>query len=211
MKSTVRLGLGLVVVSCLFAFAGCGDDDDAADPGSAGSAGQGGETQAHGGAAAAGLECKVIGELCHAADSGTGTAHECHETGHVGHADACAEAFDGCIAFCTRDDDGAGGGGGGTAQDGHCAALGELCHEVDDVNGPLHACHELGHVNNSAKCAAGFDACATQCLAARELLEVGEGTGGAGGASSGGASQGGASNGGVSSVGGAASGAGGAR
>ncbi|HYP87491.1 MAG TPA: hypothetical protein VEQ59_05045, partial [Polyangiaceae bacterium] len=48
---------------------------------------------------------------------------------------------------------------------------GELCHAVDDHDGPLHACHELGHENDAEQCAAAFDDCSAQCLAAREALE----------------------------------------
>jgi hypothetical protein len=209
MKPTVSLGLGLVVASCVFVFAGCGDDDDDNNPGrggggaaSGGGAGQGGDAHGHGETSSFELECKVLGRLCHEADTGSdsGTAHECHEIGHEGHADECGEAFDGCIAFCVPDEGAGGSGGAGTTQDSHCAALGELCHAVDDGDGPLHACHELGHVNNAARCAAEFDDCATQCLAARELL--GNGTAGAGGGGAGGMSSGG-----VSGAGGGAGGA----
>ena len=203
MKSKVRLGLGLAVAGCMFVFAGCGDDDDSSNPGSSGSAGQGGDAHGHGGArggAILELECKVLGRLCHEADTGTGTAHECHEIGHEGHVDACADAFDGCIEFCTGAD---GSAGAGPAQDTHCAALGELCDAVDDLDGPLHTCRELGRANDAAKCAERFDDCATQCFVARDLLESGHGMGGAAGG-------GGVSSGGVNSVGGAASGAGGA-
>ena len=63
---------------------------------------------------------------------------------------------------------------------------------MDDETGPLHECHELGHVNDKDQCAAEFDHCAEICLAARELLEEGEGAGGAGGSGSAGASSGGA-------------------
>ncbi|HEX2871915.1 MAG TPA: hypothetical protein VHP33_11675 [Polyangiaceae bacterium] len=210
MKSSLRVGLGLIAVSSLFAFVACGDDDDSPTPaahagsGGEGAAAHGGEGAAvhggegHGGAASLALECKVLGTLCHEADTGSGTGHDCHEVGHEGHVDECAEQFDSCIAFCTAEE-GAGGAGGAPveAKDAHCAALGELCHAVDDENGPLHECHELGHVGNAAKCAAGFDECATLCLAAREALPHtpaggAGGTAGAGGASAGGASLGGA-------------------
>lgn len=203
MKCSVGFGLGLVVVSSLFAFAGCGDDDDGG-PGAGGeaahggatshggaathggAAGHAGEAHGHGGDARAALECKVLGQLCHEADSGTGTAHECHETGHQGKADACAQEFAGCIAFCTGDGAGSGGAGGsGPAEDAHCAALGELCH-LADADGPVQACHELGHVNNAAQCAAAFDDCAKLCLAARAELQAGAGGNSTGGVSSGG-------------------------
>jgi hypothetical protein len=211
MKSTLRVGLSLIAISSLFAFVACGgdDDDDTTPAAHAGSGGEGasahggegatthGGADGHGGAAALALECKVLGTLCHEADdgSGTGMGHECHEVGHEGHADACAEEFGSCIAFCTAQDDGSGGAPAET-KDAHCAALGELCHVVDDKTGPLHECHEVGHLNNAANCLAAFDECATLCLAAREALPP-HTEGGAGGASAGGASAGGASLGGA--------------
>jgi hypothetical protein len=205
MKSLVRVSLGVLVVGALFAFAGCSDDDSGDD--AAGGAAQGGTpAQGEGGASAGAVECEVIGELCHEADSGSGTAHDCHETGHEGKVAACAAAFDGCVSACVVDE--GEGGGPGSKQDTHCAALGELCHEVDDGDGPLHDCHEVGHVGNAAKCAAEFGHCATLCLAARELLEAGEGgvggTGAGGHAHSGGGEA--SSNGGMTSAGGAAAG-----
>lgn len=206
-----------MAASSMLAFVGC-DDDDTSNPGAGGSAEQGGAAAVHAGAPGHGgadghggagghgavghgdgaVICKVIGQLCHAADTGSGAAHDCHELGHVGNAEACVDAFDGCITLCTADDAGGGGaGGGGAVPDAYCAALGELCHAVDDSDGPLHDCHEVGHVGNAAACAAEFDACATLCLAAREQLVEG-----AGGAGNGGA--GGVNSGGVSSAGGTA-------
>jgi hypothetical protein len=218
MKSSLRVGLGLIAVSSLFAFVACGDDDDSPTPaahagsggegatahGGDGQGGHGHSGEGHGGAATLALECKVIGTLCHEADTGSGTAHDCHEVGHEGRADACAEQFDACITFCTAEDEGNGGAGGKPAEtkDPHCAALGELCHVVDDETGPLHECHELGHIGNAAKCAAGFDDCAALCLAAREALppHTEGGAGGAGGAAH---SHGGAAHGGAGGAGGA--------
>lgn len=121
-------------------------------------------------------QCRVLGELCHEADTGSGPAHECHELGHVNDAAACVEGFSGCVETCVE---------GSAGEEPLCAALGELCHAVDDETGPLHECHELGHVNDAAVCAAEFDRCAELCLAAREELEHGHGAGGAGGAGAG--------------------------
>src|SRR3954471_18110446 len=150
MTSSVRVSLGLFVLATLFAFAGCSDDDGGDD------AVGGASTQAAGGASPGAVDCEVLGELCHEADTGSGAAHDCHELGHQGNASACQTAFDGCVVRCVGAADGA--AGASTAlPDGRCAALGELCHEVDDGNGPLHECHELGHVANAAKCATGFD------------------------------------------------------
>lgn len=215
MKSSLRVCFGLLVASSALAFAGCGDDDDSPTPAAQGGSGgggavthggeaHGGDAHGHGGAAASALECKVIGTLCHEADTGSGKGHDCHEVGHEGHADACAAEFDSCITFCTAGDEGNGGAGGGATEtkDPHCAALGELCHAVDDQTGPLHECHEVGHVGNAAACDASFDECATLCLAARDALE--HSAGGAGGVNAGGA-------GGLSAGGAAAGGAGGAQ
>jgi hypothetical protein len=209
MKASARLCFGLIAVSSAFTFVACGDDDDSGSDGGAGTAGKSAGSagmSAVGGAPDGATECEVIGELCHEADSGSGAAHACHETGHEGKASACLAAFDGCIDTCVAPDEGEGGTSG---QDSRCAALGELCHPVDDKNGPLHACHELGHVGNAAKCAASFDDCATRCLAARDALEGGE-SGGAGGRASGGAASGGVATSGGARAGGRVGGAGGA-
>jgi hypothetical protein len=190
MKSLCRAGFGLLLVGSAFAFAGCGDDDDTS-PGASGKAAHGGEAPAAGGSTGQGgaaeadgiWQCKVVGELCHEADTGSGDAHDCHELGHVSDGAACAQAFAGCVETCV--DESAG-------KEPLCASLGELCHAVDDETGPLHECHELGHVNDKATCAAEFDHCAEICLAARELLEHEDGAAGSGGASVGGAGAGGA-------------------
>ncbi|HYQ15816.1 MAG TPA: hypothetical protein VEQ58_08665 [Polyangiaceae bacterium] len=165
--------------SCFF-FAACGDDDDDDHHHVTATAGAAGEPSTSDGSA----ECAVIGELCHEADSGSGAAHDCHEVGHVADGAACLSSFDGCVKTCVDDGD----GDADADADPRCAALGELCHPVDDHDGPLHACHELGHENDAEGCAAAFDDCAAQCLAAREALEEatppsgGAGAGGAGGA-----------------------------
>jgi hypothetical protein len=165
MKSIVRAGLGLIALSsAFFLFSGCSGDDDEANPG------------AGGGSATSGLaECEVIGELCHESDTGSGPAHECHEQAHHGNGAECLESFAGCISTCVADE------GEGSEKDPRCAALGELCHPVDDDDGPLHECHELGHVNDAEACAAAFDDCATRCVAAREALEAAGAEGGAAG------------------------------
>lgn len=163
------------MVGSALAFAGCGDDDDDSPVGGAGAPGQGGEPSGNAGAgpvASGDAQCRVLGELCHAAESGEGAASECHELGHVGDGAACIAGFAGCVETCVEDSAG---------EEPLCAALGELCHAVDDETGPLHACHELGHVNDEAVCAAEFDHCAEICLKAREELEHGEGGAGAGG------------------------------
>jgi hypothetical protein len=197
--TSARAWLGLLTLSCCFAFVACGDDED--DGGSTSTAGQtsdagaptngGSDAHAEGGAehggaghGAGSLECQVLGELCHAADSGSGPAHDCHETGHVGHSDECLAQFDGCVETCTEVEVGSGGAGGSGA-DAKCAALGSLCHEAGEIDAEAQACHEVGHVGNAGECAKQFAACATLCLA---VLEAAEGSvGGAGGGANGGA------------------------
>jgi hypothetical protein len=192
MISLGRSCIGLLLVNSALAFAGCGDDDEGA-PGpsaSAGATGQGGAGADPGAVASGEAQCKVLGELCHAADSGSGAASECHELGHVGDEAACVSGFAGCVETCVEFSAG---------QEPLCAALGELCHAVDDEDGPLSECHELGHVNDRAVCAAEFDHCAEICLAARQGLEPGAGGAGAGGSHGHGES--GAAHGGVSAGG----------
>jgi hypothetical protein len=209
MTSTARTCLALVTVSSFFAFAACSDDDDGAGKGAAagetseagapssggsGPGGNGGSTstpEAGAGGAVHGegsLECQVLGELCHAADTGSGPAHDCHEVGHVGDAAACEAEFAGCMGTCTGADIGGGGAGGaGAGEDPKCAALGSLCHEAGEIDEDAKECHELGHVGNAADCAASFESCATLCLAIIDTIEGGEGGASSGGAASGGA------------------------
>ena len=99
------------------------------------------------------LQCAVVGKLCHDAESDAGQA--CHELGHDGVPSTCAAEFPVCIDLCL-DDDG----------DPFCRALGSLCHEVVDDDGPLQSCHELGHYADPSACRRQFDHCAQLCLAA---------------------------------------------
>lgn len=181
MKHAFGRALTLIFFAAPLAFVACGGDDDSSPVNSGGMHAGG---SGAGGAADGAIECQVVGELCHEADTGSGPGHDCHELGHEGDAAACSAGFAKCIEVCVPE---AGAGGAGNGPDPKCAALGELCHEVDDKNGPLHDCHELGHDGDAAACAAGFDACATKCLAARALLE--EPTGGGGAAGAGGAAE----------------------
>lgn len=172
MKSIWRASVLAVSLAAVASFTACGDDDDSSQEPAAG---------ADGGASETPLDCSVLGELCHEADTGSGLAHDCHELGHDGVIATCAKQFDGCISACVTESD-------ASQQDPRCAALGELCHEVDDGDGPLHDCHELGHDGNAAACASGFEDCATRCLVARAALEAA--AGGAGGAGPGDAAAG---------------------
>jgi hypothetical protein len=182
MKRGQQLGWAILVGTSLLAFAGCGDDDDSSGNtgGSASHAGSsnGGEPQGGAGAVSDGTdECKVMGELCHEADTGSGSpAHECHEVGHEGDGAACLKEFAGCINTCVDE-----APADLSLADARCASLGELCHPVDDKTGRLHECHLLGEAGDVDACASNFADCSKRCLEARELLEAG-GVGGAGGA-----------------------------
>jgi hypothetical protein len=178
MKRVNQLGWLVLAGGALLAFPACGDDDDSTgntggSPGHAGAA-NGGAPDGAGGAGSDGsIECQVVGLICHEADTGSGAAHDCHEVGHEGDGSACLAKFAGCINTCVAE-----AAPDLTLADARCAALGELCHPVDDKDGPLHACHVLGESGN---CAEGFADCAQLCLTARKAVEAGEG--GAGGGS----------------------------
>jgi hypothetical protein len=179
MKSSLRIGL-VVFAFGAFVFTACGDNDHSLNvtPGNSGANGS-----EDGASVDSRLQCQVLGELCHEADTGSGPAHDCHEVGHDGVAKNCVEEFTSCTFSCVD----VGAGGAASRPDALCAALGELCHEVDDLDGPLHECHEAGHDGVAATCAERFDSCATQCLAARAKLEQAERGALSGGAGAGGA------------------------
>ncbi len=111
------------------------------------------------------------------------------------------------IAGCGGDDSGDGGSTGGASATGgatssggssstggasssggasgaeKCAELGTLCHDVDDGDGELAACHELGHAGDPDACEEQYEHCKTLCEAAANH----GGAGGAGHAAAGGA------------------------
>ncbi|AKF08627.1 hypothetical protein [Sandaracinus amylolyticus] len=47
--------------------------------------------------------CDELGSLCHAYDTGSGPAHECHEVGHAGDLAACQAVETMCRATCSGD------------------------------------------------------------------------------------------------------------
>jgi hypothetical protein len=49
-----------------------------------------------------------------------------------------------------------------------CDVIGELCHGADDGDGPIAACHDVGHAGDAEECAAQFDECVDLCLDASE-------------------------------------------
>lgn len=213
MLLTARSCLALLALASSFVVVACDDDDDVSNGGdaagaggeAAGGSGNGGNGGSSGHATAS-LQCEVLGELCHAADTGSGPASDCHDLGHVGDATVCAAEFDGCIATCTDKEIGP------NANDAKCIALGSLCHPAGEVDAEAEACHALGHDGVAADCAEKFDECAALCLAVLETLEHGgaggAAHGGAGGAAHGGA--GGAAHGGAGGAGGADAGGAGA-
>jgi hypothetical protein len=178
----------LCAVIALFAsMPACGDDDPNVEPGSGGSGGSGG------GDTELGLAmCRALGSLCHAVDDGDGPLADCHDLGHAADPEACVEGFQSCIDLCLEAEEHGAGGAGGQGGAGHagapgpapgsplCEFIGSYCHEVDDVDGPLHACHELGHGGDAEACAAQAESCITMCAAAREGLGGAGGGGGSG-------------------------------
>jgi len=62
---------------------GCGDDDEKEN-----------------GEELSSPACKAISEACHAADSGSGEAHECHELAHQDVEAPCALEKESCVAVC---------------------------------------------------------------------------------------------------------------
>lgn len=57
-----------------------------------------------------------------------------------------------------------GDGGDPSSEVDHCCRLGAFCHVAgDDVEQDVRACHELGHENDAAACAAEYDACLKIC------------------------------------------------
>jgi hypothetical protein len=80
-------------------------------------------------------------------------------------------------------DAGAEGGAAGTAK---CEEIAELCHPVDDGDGPLHDCHLMAEAGKSETCVASYDDCFAQCTAAHEALEGAGGAVGGGSATAGG-------------------------
>src|SRR5881394_1654884 len=101
MKSPLAAYWAVLAAGSLLAFAGCSGDDDSMPSNEGGSSNVGGQPPATNGA----LECQVLGELCHEADTGSGPAHDCHETGHQGTASTCVKDFSSCIHTCVTDAD----------------------------------------------------------------------------------------------------------
>jgi len=160
MKSAFLSAVWIGLLASAGVFVGCSDNDELPSK------------DEHGGA-----ECEVVAELCHEVETAAG--QDCHERAHSARGAACHELFSDCVKTCVPE-------ASETGADARCAALGELCHPVDDGDGPLGACHDLGHVNDSARCESSFDDCAARCLSAREELEgtPSEGGAGAGGGAS---------------------------
>ncbi len=163
--------LGIGSLSAIL-FSACNGDDDLV-PAPSAEAGAGGESHGAGSA-----ECEAIGRLCHDADTGSGTASECHTTGHQGNPAACSAIFSSCIDTCVPDEGGAAGHTGQEAAP-YCRALGSLCHDADTGPGRGRDCHNIGHVGDEEACVEAFAECATFCL---EAVDHEGGTGGSSGA-----------------------------
>lgn len=123
---------------------------------------------------AAGLAaCALIGERCHAYESVSLVAADCHRYGHANNTAMCLARQSECLAACPVVTDAgatdAGGGGtdagptdAGRADAGtQCQQIGTLCHSTATTLG--EQCHELGHHNDAAMCAARYDECIAEC------------------------------------------------
>ncbi|HEX2880494.1 MAG TPA: hypothetical protein VHO25_13265 [Polyangiaceae bacterium] len=153
----------------------CGDDVDVAQPGpDSGVGGQVNQPDASGGSGGmsahptedAGV-CAALGTLCHDFDTGNGDlGDQCHDAGHVGDPEACAEIYDDCVAFCSsdaghHDED---GGDAGHPASAVCEEIGHLCHDFDTGDSGLgHECHEVGHAGDEAACLAIQADCLALC------------------------------------------------
>jgi hypothetical protein len=151
MRKLVQKSVAVLATS-LVIVVGCGDDDDDSSPSNTGGASSGGARS--GGASSTGGS---------AAKGGSGGANSGGRSGGTSSGGMNA------------------GGAGGSSDSTECEVIGELCHEVDDGDGPLHDCHQVGHVGDTAVCRQRFASCVTACV---DAAEEGEGSGGAGGATS---------------------------
>lgn len=111
------------------------------------------------------LECALLASECHPYARGRGDLGDtCHQIGHEGEPQACLEAFDGCMAFCSPD----AGGVPHAPRDGGaplCEQMGHVCHELGEAPdaGFAAECHEVGHAGDEAACAAIYDDCVALC------------------------------------------------
>jgi hypothetical protein len=69
-------------------------------------------------------QCEEIGSLCHEPGETNAQAQACHEFGHDGDPEVCADMYDDCIALCEEliGAGGAGGAGGGGGAGGEGGA-----------------------------------------------------------------------------------------
>ena len=113
------------------------------------------------------IMCAELGTYCHPFDENDGELGDvCHNIGHAGEPEACAEIYDECMALCNPGDAGADAGehtehaDGGSAM---CEELGHTCHDFDDGEGLGHECHEIGHAGDAHECAEVYDECMDLC------------------------------------------------
>ncbi|MDQ3032437.1 MAG: hypothetical protein M3Y87_08485 [Myxococcota bacterium] len=82
--------------------------------------------------------CETISHTCHAFDTGSGPAHECHELGHASDVGACEAALAGCLMTCSgdagahhHDEDGGASGDDDAGSHSHDADAGSHSHDAD--------------------------------------------------------------------------------
>ena len=97
MKPRIQSTLSFIFVATVLATAGCGNEAAAASP----------------------PECVAIVDRCHAFDTGSGPAHDCHAFADTATSAAeCTAMQASCFATCTAAVDGGGGGTDGGRTDG---------------------------------------------------------------------------------------------
>jgi hypothetical protein len=65
------------------------------------------------------------------------------------------------VPACGDDDDG--DGHEEAELEGDCKEISEACHDVDEGEGEILACHELAHENDTAACSAQLESCTELC------------------------------------------------
>jgi hypothetical protein len=109
--------------------------------------------------------CATLGTLCHDYDTGNGDlGDQCHDVGHEGDPEACAEIYDDCVAFCQEHDESDAGDGGHAHAGEACETLAMTCHDLDDGGNNLaHECHEIGHAGDAHACEEMLAVCVSYC------------------------------------------------
>lgn len=121
---------------------------------------------------AAGLAlCARLAEQCDAYEGVSITAADCHRYGHANNVTMCVAHQAECLAACPVATDAgprdaaadASASDAGDAGRTQCQVIGTTCHASTSTLG--QECHELGHHDDAAMCAARYAACIAECTA----------------------------------------------